>query len=100
MAFSIEKNEFARRAAARHAETILFDYLQGREKLYAVEYAVNELKVLFHEGAAQSIELIDRALKCDPDDYDARYALITKAVELLDHQVRSDSADLLRPGRR
>lgn len=99
MAFCNEKNEHARVSAARHAETVLFAYLDGKEKAYAVQDAMREVRALFHEGAEQFSSLVTRALAADPDDYEFRLMLLTKAVELLDRQVRGDAADMLRPGR-
>lgn len=98
MAFCNEKNEHARRSAALHAETVLFAYLDGKEKAYAVRDAMREVEALFREGAALFVSLVDRALAADPDDYDFRLALLTRAVEQLDRQVRGDTADMLRPG--
>ncbi|KZC03472.1 hypothetical protein AU375_00275 [Methylobacterium radiotolerans] len=99
MAFCNEKNEHARRSAALHAETVLFAYLNGKEKEYAVRDAMREVEALFREGAALAVSLVNRALATDPDDYEARFALLTRAVEMLDRQVRGDTADMLRPGR-
>lgn len=66
MAFCNQKNELARVSAARHAEEVLFAYLDGKEKAYAVHDTLREVKALFHEGAEQCVLLVTRALEADP----------------------------------
>lgn len=90
MAFTASPETFARRQAFQHAETTLAAYLQGREKLYAVQSAVHELRALFHEGAALPAALIAQAVTLDPDDEAARLALVTRALDLIGRQVRAD----------
>ncbi len=89
MAFTESPETFARHQALRHAETVLAAYLQGREKLYAVQDAVRELRALFHDGASLPAALIGRAVDLDPDD-EERHALITEALDMIARQVRAD----------
>ena len=90
MAFTPSPERFARRAAASYAADTLAAWLQGREKDYAVQDALRELRALFHEGAAQPCRLILDAMRLSPDDEDARAALVTRALDMIDRQARAD----------
>lgn len=90
MAFTPSPERFARRQALDHAEKTLMAYLDGREKLYAVRFAVRELEALFHDGAKLPAALIAEAVKLDPDDEERRLKLVTEALDLIGRQVRAD----------
>ena len=91
MAFTTSPETFARHDAFRHAETVLSDYLAGREKLYAVRDALRELRALFHDGAALPVALIEQAAALPSDDEETRLQLVTEALDLIGRQVRADA---------
>lgn len=85
-AFSPNKDEHARMTAARYAESVLYAFLQGQERAYAVRDVVAELKANFGAGAAWPIALIEEALITQ--DEVRRTALVTEAMEKITSQVR------------
>lgn len=85
-AFSPNKDEHARMAAARYAESVLYAFLQGQERAYAVRDVIAELKANFDAGAAWPIALIEEALITQ--DEVRRTALVTEAMEKITGQVR------------
>ncbi|PLU25735.1 hypothetical protein [Sinorhizobium medicae] len=91
MAFSAHKTEMTRMQVARFAEETLNAFLSGQEKAYAVRYVMDEVRANFG-GEALSLGLIEAML--DSDDETLREAYATKAVDLLNRQVRADQADI------
>ena len=87
MAFSFSKRDHARRQAVRELEAVLFSYLDGREKAYAVHAALGEASALFGAGATLPAGLVVQALGCPPDDESARLQLVTKALDLFGRQL-------------
>ncbi|WP_157505406.1 hypothetical protein [Geminicoccus roseus] len=94
MAFTPDKDRYARRAAAKFVSDLLADYLQGREKGYAVEQAIKELEALFHAGAVLPVRLIRQGLACE--DEDTRAALFVKAMDMITQQVHADLSGMER----
>lgn len=88
MAFTTGKDRFARRSAATYAGETFAAYLQGRERAYAVHDALQELRVLFHDGATIPCRLVLDGL-AHPNE-DARAALFAEAVQMIERQARSD----------
>lgn len=88
MAFTSEKHAYTRSAVLTFAESTLFAYLDGKEKAYAVRDVLREVRATYHGGGDQAISLIEQAMQ-SPDDRE-RLALVTKALDLLGRQSRSD----------
>lgn len=86
MAYSPIKDEHARIAVARYAESTLTAFLQGQERAYAVQDVIAELKANFDTGAAWPVALIEEAMITQ--DEARRAALVTEAMEKITGQVR------------
>jgi len=89
MAFAPYKTRVARALGASYAANTLAAYLQGREKLYAVEDALGELQALFGEGAVLPVKLVREGLAHPSEEY--RAACFDRAMGMIERQVRGDS---------
>ena len=68
LAFRTDSNDFARSAAVyRFMETALNDWLDGREKAYAVHQVIRESRRMFGPAGEIPCQLLNRAL-APPDD--------------------------------
>ncbi len=91
MAFAPYKTRLARSRAASYAAETLAAYLQGRERLYAVEDALVELQALFGAGACLAVKLIREGI-ASPDE-EHRANCFDRAMGMIERQVRGDAAD-------
>lgn len=90
MAFAPYKTRLARSRGAAYAGEVLAAFLQGQERLYAVEDALSELQALFGAGAILPTKLVREGLGSPCEDHRAN--CFDKAMELVERQVRGDRA--------
>lgn len=88
MAFSHNKQELVRQDVVRAAESTLNDYLDGREKAYAVYLLIEEITAVFHEAAVIPVQLLHLAI--DADDGWQRTKLVTQAMKMLEKTIRNE----------
>jgi len=80
--------ELSRREAVTFAVATLKDFVDGREKSYAVKEVLTELEALFDHTANIPILLIKQSLQADEEQ---KAPLIDKAINLIRELTRGDN---------